>query len=366
MIRTMKTILWTLAALVAIDLCAALVLAGPAPQGLRNFFEYGRSVPGKIAQWEADPDVPGNLLGVAWLPEMMAESARTAVDRQKNDGPVLHAYSMSFVDRIVRGAQDARPGLRVEIRSGPGASPNFTYAAFLQDRSNRRPGDVAVLGILSSSVSAMGSLTNATWVFEQPAPFTYPIFRPDASDGLTAEMPVLQSLAEQLTLDDNPDLARRWHTQLAAQDLIYTPAAFDLPWLDASPFVRLVRRALAQGGVDQRKARIVAHPEDGPMPYAEVLRRMIMTFDRIARDDGQIPIVVLVQSNRPGDPDLKALLGDFLDSHGYHYFATADHQNPRDPRAFEPDGHYRPAVDSRFGILFLDVLDRASGGIAAQ
>ena len=81
----------------------------------------------------------------------------------------------------------------------------------------------------------------------------------------------------------------------------------------------------------------------------------------MTRDDGQIPIVVLVQGKEPSDPDLKALLGGFLDSHGYPYFATADHQDPRDPRAFLSDGHYRPAVDSRFGRLFLDVLDRASG-----
>jgi hypothetical protein len=50
-----------------------------------------------------------------------------------------------------------------------------------------------------------------------------------------------------------------------------------------------------------------------------------------------------------------------LDSHGYPYFATADHQDPRDARAFLPDGHYVPAVNSQFGQLFLDVLDRTSG-----
>jgi hypothetical protein len=252
--------------------------------------------------WEANPDVPGNLLRVAWLPEMMAESARTAAVRPVDSGPVLHAYSMSFVNHIMAAAQNARPGLRVETRAGPGAPPNFTYAAFLGDRPNRRPGDIVVLGVLSSSVSAMGSLTNATWVFQQPAPFTYPIFRSDSTGGLTAEVPVVQSLAQQLALDDTPYLARRWHDQLAVQDLIYTPSAFGLPWLDASPFARLVRRALVQGGIDKRKANVVAQADDGPMPYAEVLRRMITAFNQMARDDDQIPIVMLVQGT-----DLKAL-----------------------------------------------------------
>lgn len=357
--RALKTVLWTLIALVTIDAFAMLVLAGPAPQSLTNFFAYGRSVPGKITQWKAEPGTPGNLLKVAWLPEMIAASTETAATRPVESGPVLHAYSMSFVNHIIKAAQNARRGLQVETRAGPNASPNFTYAAFLQDRRNRRAGDIAVLGILSSSVSAMGSFSNSTWVFEQPAPFTYPVFRPDADEGLRVEVPVLQSLAEEMSLAQTPELAQSWLAQLRTQDLLYTPAAFDLAWLDVSPFARLVRRALAKGAIDARKAQVIAHPDDGPMPYAEVLRRMIDTFNRTARTDGQIPIVVLVQSNRPGDPDLKALLEPYLKDRSYPYFATQDHQNPRDPRAFASDGHYRQAVDDRFGVLFLDVLDRA-------
>ncbi len=158
--RAISTLLWTLAALIVIDMAVALMLAGPAPISLQRFFDYGRSVPGKLAQWEARPKMRGNLYEVAWLPEMMDRSAAAAAARPATDGPVVHAYSMSFVNHIMEAAEAARPDLLVAKRAGPSAAPNFTYAAFLKDRPNRRAGDVAVLGILSSSVSAMGSFSN--------------------------------------------------------------------------------------------------------------------------------------------------------------------------------------------------------------
>lgn len=357
--NALKTIACTLVALIVLDVLAALVLAGPAPTSLKTFFNYGRSVPGKIAQWKANPDLRGNLLNVSWLPDLMDLSAEQAAARPAGDEPVVHTYGMSFVVRITDAAQKARPDLQLAHRGGPAAPPNFTYAAFLKDRENRRPDDVAVLGILSYSVGAMGSFSNRTWVFEQPSPFTYPIFLPDGDGGLREIEPVVETLEQEMSLEDDPDLAGQWYDQLRDQDRVFAPAAFDLSWLDISPFARLVRRSLAQGDIAGRKAEIIARPEDGTMPYAEVLRRMITSFNAIAREDGQIPIVLLVQGRDPVDPDLKALLKPWLEEEGYPYLATADHQSPRDPRAFLPDGHYQPEIDARFGQAFLKVLDRA-------
>lgn len=65
-----------------------------------------------------------------------------------------------------------------------------------QRTANRRKDDVAVLGILSSSVPALAALSNRTWMFEQPAPFTYPVFRPDAQGGLKRIDPLVRSEAD--------------------------------------------------------------------------------------------------------------------------------------------------------------------------
>jgi hypothetical protein len=157
-----------LAMVLALDLVLAAALSalgqGGPLTGLARYFDHGRSVPGKIAVWNAHPGDRGNLLAAAWLPEMMADSAeRFAADAP---GRVARSYGMSFLNRMTDAAQAIDPALRVDAHAGPAAPPNFVYAAFLADRPNRRRGDVAVLGILSSSVAGMGSLSNRTWAFE--------------------------------------------------------------------------------------------------------------------------------------------------------------------------------------------------------
>ena len=53
---------------------------------------------------------------------------------------------------------------------------------------------IVVLGFLSSSLHAMASLSNRTWSFEQPAPFTYPVFLPEGA-GLRADLHPVADLA---------------------------------------------------------------------------------------------------------------------------------------------------------------------------
>ena len=71
----------TLVALVCIDLAVAGALAlsarGLLPLGaLERYFDYGRSVPGKLAQWEAGADgAGGNLLDAGWTDANVAHSA---------------------------------------------------------------------------------------------------------------------------------------------------------------------------------------------------------------------------------------------------------------------------------------------------
>lgn len=343
-----------LAALVSLDLIVAGLLATVAPSTLVELFEYGRSVPGKIAVWEKT-DRPGDLLEVAWRPDIIAIS-ETAFTQEETDRPVVRGYGMSFVNNILRSASERDPNLALDLHSGPAAPPNFTYAVFLEDRHNRRAGDIAVLGILSGSVANMFSLSNRSWSFEQPAPFTYPVFRSDGPHGLSEMSPLIDSLSQELDLNNDPDLARRWHNQLASDDAINPPSARALPLLDASPFIRLLRRARATDDIADRQAAILEEPWDGDTPYGTVLSQMVQRFAEIARQDSQIPIVFLVQGRDRGDPNLLVLLGDTLRANAIPFLATANHQDPRDVSAFLPDGHYRPRVDAVFGEAFLDLI----------
>lgn len=360
----------TLAILIALDIAVAVVLASVAPQSLVRFFDYGRSVPGKLAQWQNDPGMPGNLQDLAWRDPLLERSAaafaaETSSAESPNAGdpgteaagigPVVRGYGMSFSNQILTAAAQAMPAFRLDLHAGPAAPANFSFATFLDDRPNRREGDVVVLGIVASNLTALGSFSNRTWSFEQPAPYTYPVFRPDPEGpGLLREDPLVTSHAAERALA--PEAAAAWRAQLR-RDALHTHAAFALPVLDHSPFARLVRRALAIGAIGAGESRIRANPETGELPYAVILRRIVTEFAEVARADGQIPVVLLAQTRNPQDPRLLALLGGTLAEQGIAYVATEDHHDPRDLSGFISDGHYRPELNDVFARAFLALPD---------
>lgn len=356
---TIKTLALTLLVLLAMDFCVQLGLRHGAPQSLVRFFDYGRSVPGKLAAWQADPGVAGNLRDVAWRDAMMRDSAARFAAEPASQGRVIRGYGMSFLNNILTAAQEADPGVVIDLHAGPGAPVNATYAMFLDDRTNRRPGDVVVLGVLSDTLEGMFSLSNRTWVFEQPAPFTYPVFSPDpAGLGLIRTDPLVQSLAEEDRLATDPALAAAWEAQMQDIDRAHVPAAFLWPRLDASPLVRLLRRSQVMPELTLRRQAAIAELSDSASPGAETLRRMMAGFAALARAEGQVPIVALIQGRRPA-PDLAALLCPGLRAEGVACFATAELQDPKDPGAFLGDGHYRPEVDAVLGQAFLALLPPA-------
>jgi hypothetical protein len=347
----------TLLALVAIDAGVAVLLdamRAAGEGGLVRYFEYGRSVPGKLARWVDRPDDPGNLFNVAWRPDILAASA-AGFRREDPEVPVVRAYGMSFVGHVLDAAAAQAPGLPVDLHAGPEAPPNFTYALFLDDRANRRPGDVVVLGILSSAVPAMAALSNRSWAFEQPAPFTYPVFLPAGDGGLERIDPLVNSAEEERAAMADPARGAAWSAQLARVDGFRSAVAFDLPLLDASPFARQVRRALALGSIRRRQHAL----EEGGYPYRDVLGRMVRSFVETARADGQVPVVMLIQSADAADPDVLDMVRPVLDELGAPYLATRDIADPHDPSNFVPDGHYTAEANARFGTAFLDIVSRS-------
>jgi hypothetical protein len=143
---------------------------------------------------------------------------------------------------------------------------------------------------------------------------------------------------------------------LEAVDAFFSPVTFGATVLDVSPFARLVRRSLAKRHLRKVTTAIL---DDDAFPYAEVLCRMIDKFAETARADGQRPVVMLIQSRDPHDPDLLAIARPVLERAAIPYLATAEHFDPREYNGFLPDGHYRPEVDRIFGKALLHILDDA-------
>lgn len=357
--RTIAILALTLGFLAIFDVAVAGALAVMEGRGmltsLVRYFEYGRSVPGKLEAWETAPGAPGNLLDVAWREAAVAHSAEEFASEPEVRDPVVRSYGMSFVDNILGAAEEIDPSRSYDNHSGPSAPPNFTYALFLDDRANRRPGDVAVLGILSSSIEGMAALSNRTWVFEQPAPFTSPVWWPDGEDGLRAVEPLVTTVAEQRSLSERPQAAAAWRAQMAAEDAFYSVPGFAASWLDVSPFARLVRRSLAVGQIARTETALL---EGHGYPWDEVLRRMVANFAAVARADDQLPVVMLIQGRDPRDADVLKAVRPVLDAHEIPYLAIVEHWNPRDVSGFVGDGHYTHAVDAMFGAAFVDLIQQ--------
>ncbi|WP_306752827.1 hypothetical protein [Paracoccus actinidiae] len=343
--------------LLLMDLGVAAVLGFAQDRGavpsLQRYFEYGRSVPGKLDRWIDNPDLPENLFKVGWISDTAAQSEQLFASENPAPG-TLRGYGMSFLAQMMQSAGEQDPALRIDLHGGPAAPPNLAYALFLNDRPNRRSGDVADLAILSSSLPAMAALSNRSWAFEQPAPTTYPVFWPDRNGGLQAIEPLVTTAGQERALRQDPVAAAAWQAQLAQQDAFYSPVSFGYQILDHSPFLRLVRRSWAMQMIASREAKIL----DGSAgyPLAEVLQTMVAEFSRIAREDGQVPVVYLIQGRDPGDANVLKLVRPVLQDHRIPYLATEDLADPRNPANYVADGHFKAPVNQAFGAAFRQLL----------
>lgn len=353
--KTLSIIGLTLFILALMDFGVAQVLRLAEERGrlgaLVQYFEYGRSVPGKLERWRANPDIPRNFYDVGWRDTIISRSEVTFAQEHETRGPVIRAYSNSFVNNLLVAARNVHNGLRVDTHYGPSGPPNFTFATSQYDRQNRREGDVVVFGILSFSVPAMAALSNRTWNFESPTPMTYPIYR--LSDtGLKRIEPLITGAVDQKALGGDPNAAAAFEAQLAAEDAFYSHIVFGTTWADASPFARLVRRSFATSHIERTNAAILA----GAYPYKEVLQRMVAEFARTVRADRQVPVIMLMQSRDPTDTDVLAIARPILERDNIPYFATTEHVDPMNLANFRPDGHYTRDVDALFGRAFVDLL----------
>ena len=353
---TIKTVFVTLLALVVLDFAVAAALTWTKNSGrlsaLNNYFDLGLSVPAKIEAWGDGSNPYGNLYRVAWIETIIAHSAEKYTSEPDERDVTLRSYGMSFSGNIVEKAIALQPSLVADLHGGPAAPVNLTFTLFTEDRGNRNKGDVIAFGILSSSVTKLAAMSNRTWVFEQPAPFTYPIYYPEG-EGLRRVDPLIRSATQETDLVTSPGLQRAWYDQLAFHDRYYSDLLFKGRVFDQSPVIRLVRRAVSLRLLGRSEQEIRSARE---YPTKDVLRLMMGELKRTALEDGQVPVVVLVQTNNPSDIDLRAFMRPVLDELEMPYIATADYFDPRDSSGFIGDGHYNAEIDRIFGQALLDEI----------
>ncbi len=338
------TLSWTFLCVVALDVALGTIFRYPddnqrEPTLLQRYFDYGRSVEGKLHRILGSSERDAAPIAYAgWLERTCTASIEPVAGRVG-----LTVYGMSFSDHVGHELEALDPSMAVSFRSGPSASLNHSYTCFRMLHDARHdPNQVQVMGVLASSVDRMTTLTGMTTSFEAPMPYTYPRYRLADDGALLSEQPLITS-PDQMR---QPLVWAAFERQLARDDAFYDPLLMRQNVADDSTLMRLLRRAYAQhaGATRRSEWTLSGTRSDASHDVGPLMSALLIDFARRTRDEGKIPLVILFQ-DRPGIDDLYRSLGPALREAGVPFVSTHTIVPTTNPGNFLPDSHFTPAGD---------------------
>lgn len=351
------TSLWTLAFVLAVDSVLNAAFRMPSdprvkPSQMAYYLGYGRSLEGKFRDIVRDDDSTSTPFAKAgWLEPAQPVTAPGPGRRR------IVAYGQSFTFQVMAGLTEQDSTFVVDRRGGPSSPPSHLYALW-QSTPRRDRADIAVFGVLASSIRGMNASTGATWQFEVPPPFTYPRYHLDSSGSLVAGPLPVRSLDDVRAALRDPNRLREWEVQLERDDEWYEPYFWRQTWLDESVIVRLVRRAWYQRAFHQRVKKL-----HGPRGFAEdteaipVMRSILASFVRDCRAEGTLPVVLLIEDREYLD-HLSRAVGPDLDRLGVIWIASHQWVDPGNPADALPGRHFSQEANRR---IALELLRRIRG-----
>ena len=351
----MRVFLFSVAFLVVYDVVAGRLFAFPGPSdgppnALQVYFDYGRSVEGKIRRMVPPPPEQAERVANAGFINWELEQTKS-VDPATEIR--VTAYGQSFTRHIGRILRKA-PDVSIRVVAGPGAPLNHSFTCYAED-PRATEANVAMLGILASSLPTMHSMTDMTRSFERPWPYCYPRYFLEGGELRTHELGIRSLGAFQEALHDT----ERWTAikrELADDDAYFSTALFGLQALDRSTVCRLIRRGLGQGR--SRRVRQGYLDENGyrdDKGLVSEARAIVREFGRLARERQQLPVALLFNNRGYADYLVKAL-GPTLEREGIPYCSTHEVASASDASLFRPDGHFIPEIDEKFAAVVLETL----------
>jgi hypothetical protein len=355
-----KAGVYTLLSLIAFDVAISLLFPYPTdpqntnPGTLNLYFDYGRSLEGKVFRQLGETDTQSAPLAQAgWLDRTLGQGEPTQGEK------LVAIYGMSFSNQIGEALRKIDPAMTTRLIAGPYAPPNHSFAAYQRDRSQHNA-KVVIFSILASSVQGLDSMTGTTLGGEVPAPYTFPQYDL-IDDKLTPIYPQIRSLSQLRDARENPQQWQAFEAQLAERDRFYDPLTFQQNWLDSSAILRMVRRSWARNHRQQVSQSI--HTPAGFNPQwhqIPALRRMVEELATTAKQDGVVPIVLLIHDQGYDDhlyrvlqPTLEQAKIDFVSTH-----AIASTENAQN---FVGDGHFTPEANQRIAAAVREAIERRLG-----
>ena len=335
---------WIVCYLVLLDVAVNILFAYPAdprnvsPSKISQYFEYGRSVEGKLArQTRRSIEASAPILSAGWLEDLPAEA-------QDGGKIVVTIYGMSHAGLLANALSEIDHDLTVRYLGAPAATPAWSFSAYLRDRLRRRS-DVVVLSVMTSAIPLLGTTSGATMYFDGAYPYTYPRYVVE-HDTLTAIEPPFLSLEGYRSYFYDNAKWEQYVAWLAKNDKYYDPLLFRGGILDRSALVRLARRSYAISSRASKDANVYDPVRGFNLDSAEVkiIQAMAVQFAKQARLDGAIPAVYIVNSLNTGDSAFR-LLEPVLTRERALCLSSHRFVPPNDPAYYLPNSHFIPSKD---------------------
>lgn len=349
-----RIILWTLFALLAIDVIISFVIETPKnnikPSKLAQYFDYGRSIESKLFRRVSNDNKSADIITKAgWYKSNSNTLSKKTTD---NNRKRIYIYGMSFSNRIGRIISKRDRSLDVRMFAGPGAPLNHSYGYYQSHRPHQK-GDTIILGILASSLPMINTLTHMTSNFEGPAAHFYPRYRINSNNQLLkTELPI-KSLTNLRTIMKDKIKWRHVKEKLEKEDSYYNSAIFLQNYTDKSVYFRLLKRAWGQ----RHKLKITGWYHDqlgfkNTERLIDVSQLIVRKFVQQVRDDGANPIIILF-NDRGFDDHLHTILKPILIEDNIQYYSTHRDFPARELTNFIPDGHFTHEIDESIAIKIL-------------
>ena len=354
-------ILWCVFWLAVFDLASGLglrVVAARHPgSGLARYFDYGRSIEGKLQNLTslAQGDTRAQILSAGWLDP--AQWQRLPAQPLPGTDLLVAVYGQSFAKNATSAMATLDGRLTLRQIAGPAAPLDHSYAALCLDQGLRKA-DVVVVGILASSVTHIGSMSGMDWTFENPAPFTFPHYTVKHGQ-LTAEAPNFSTEAAFRTAfaGKTPEW-QRFKRQLTQHDPGYDRLVFENTLLDSSNLVKLMRRGWVahnagyDTGVFSESGgfRLDAKP-------VQTMKAILLEMAKLTRSRNERLIVLLEHDQGYGD-HLYLALKDTLASARIEFISTHSLFSASDPHNFVADGHYTEEANGKLAAALRAMIRR--------
>ncbi len=348
--------------LIIVDLATGFAVGTPygsAPvklSQLARYFEYGRSIEGKVrAMVGVEGTSPPPLARAGWIAPPTDQPERPG----EGQNLLVAVYGMSFAANIAKFMQEQDKRIAVRLAGGPGATLSHSYAMYTADRG-RHDASVVVLGILASSLPALMTISHMTWNFEEPSPHFYPRFA--VSDGkLIQYSPSVNSLAQLQSVVRDPSRWRSLTVELSAHDAFYDPLVFKSWALDESILARLSRRGWGQRSKRENIGRF--HNASGftnELGLLDITHALVKSFISQVRIEGKLPVVLAINDLGYADHLHKALAPIVADP-TIVYFSTHELAPASDSGNFVKDGHFIASKDRLMGRKLFELLNNRLG-----